>query len=140
MVSTPERLNTLYDTLNDPVFAVCFDVGHCLQQGYEPAEAIRTIGNRLANGCTHVHDNVGLADEHTLPYYGKIDWEGVMKALADIGYTGHLSYEASNFIKNIPPQLYPDALLYMAKVGRYLIGRFEYHRNALTADKSGLIE
>ncbi|MBE6551970.1 MAG: sugar phosphate isomerase/epimerase [Ruminococcaceae bacterium] len=128
VTSTPERLGKLYDTLNDPVFTVCFDVGHCLLEKVDPAEAIRYLGDRLVNGCTHVHDNCGVSDDHTLPYYGKVDWESVMKALADIGYNGDLNYEASGFIKDIPVSLRPDGLAYMARIGHYLISRFEYYK------------
>ena len=128
VTSTPERLNKLYDTLGDPVFTVCFDVGHCLLQGVDPAEAIRAIGDRLVNGCTHVHDNFGDSDAHTLPFYGAVKWDTVMKALADIGYEGELNYEASNFLKNLPVDLYFDGLSYMAKVGKYLVDRFEQYR------------
>ena len=127
ITSTPERLNRLYDTLNNPVFTICFDVGHCLFQNVDPGAAIRKIGDRLVDGCTHVHDNFGDTDAHTLPYYGKVDWEEVMKALAEIGYRGELNYEASNFIKDVPTDLYVDGLIYMAKVGHYLISRFEYY-------------
>jgi len=127
ITSTPERLNRLYDTLNSPVFTVCFDVGHCLLQNVDPGEAIRKIGERLVDGCTHIHDNLGNIDAHTLPYYGKVDWEEVMKALAAIGYRGNLNYEASNFLKGVPTALYVDGLIYMSKVGRYLISRFEYY-------------
>ena len=127
ITSTPERLNRLYDTLNNPVFTVCFDVGHCLLQNVDPGEGIRKIGDRLVDGCTHVHDNFGDTDAHTLPYYGKVDWEEVMKALAEIGYRGELNYEASNFIKAVPTELYVDGLSYMAKVGHYLISRFEHY-------------
>lgn len=129
VTSTPERLNKLYDTLNDPVFTICFDVGHCLLQGVDPAEAIRKLGDRLVNGCTHVHDNDGNGDNHTLPYYGAVKWEEVMAALADIGYKGELNYEASNFLKNLPVELYYDGLVYMAKVGQYLVDRFNVYRN-----------
>lgn len=129
VTSTPERLNRLYDELNDDVFTVCFDVGHCLLEDVDPAEAIKEIDYRLVNGCTHIHDNYGDTDAHTLPFYGKVNWEQVMKALAHIGYKGDLNYEASGFIKDIPAELRPDGLLYMAKVGHYLIGRFEYHLN-----------
>ena len=129
VTSTPERLNRLYDELNDPVFTVCFDVGHCLLQGVDPAEAIRGIGKRLLGGCTHVHDNCGDNDSHTLPFYGKVDWESVMKALADIGYDGDLNYEASGFISGVPTELYCDGLAYMAKVGHYLISRFEFYKS-----------
>jgi len=128
VTSTPERLNRLYDTLNDPVFTVCFDVGHCLLEGVDPAEAIRKLGHRLVDGCTHVHDNRGDEDAHTLPFYGDVNWESVMEALADIGYRGDLNYEASNFLVDLPTALYPEGLAYMAKVGHYLISRFEYHQ------------
>ena len=127
VTSTPERLSKLYDTLNDPVFTICFDVGHCLLQGVDPAEAIRVLGDRLVNGCTHVHDNDGNGDNHTLPYYGAVKWEEVMVALADIGYKGELNYEASNFLKDLPVELYYDGLCYMAKVGQYLVDRFNLH-------------
>ena len=127
VTSTPERLSKLYDTLNDPVFTICFDVGHCLLQGVDPAEAIRVLGDRLVTGCTHVHDNDGNGDNHTLPYYGAVKWEEVMVALADIGYKGELNYEASNFLKNLPVELYYDGLVYMAKVGQYLVDRFNLH-------------
>lgn len=129
VTSTPARLAKLYDELCDPVFTLCFDVGHCLLEEVDPAGAIRILGDRLVHGCTHVHDNFGDSDAHTLPFYGKVDWESVMKALADIGYEGDLNYEASNFIKSLPKDLYFDGLKFMAKVGHYLIGRFEYYKN-----------
>ena len=129
VTSTPERLNRLFDALNDPVFTVCFDVGHCLLEKVDPAEAIRKISHRLVNGCTHLHDNLGDADTHTLPFYGKVNWESVMEALADIGYAGDLNYEASSFVNQLPKELRPDAAKYMASVGHYLIERFEHHKN-----------
>ena len=128
ITSQPERLNRLYDTLNSPVFTICFDVGHCLLQGVDPATAVRALGARLVNGCTHIHDNGGELDEHTLPYYGNVDWEGVMQALAEIGYQGTFNYEAAGFFRNVPPELRPDALAYMAAVGRHLIGKFERYK------------
>ncbi len=128
VTSTPERLCRLYDALADPIFTVCFDVGHCLFEGVDPAEAIRATGARLRTGCTHIHDNFGERDIHTLPFYGKVDWESVMCALAEIGYRGDLNYEASGFIKDLPTALRPDGLAYMAKVGQYLISRFEHYK------------
>ena len=52
-----------------------------------------------------------------------------MKALSDIDYRGDLNYEASNFLKTVPTELFGDGLVYMAKVGHYLISRFEYYKN-----------
>lgn len=121
------KINALYDKLNQPeVFTVCFDVGHSMLSTKNPAEEIKKIGYRI--GCTHIHDNNGLVDAHTLPYSGVIDWEGVMKALADINYKGELNYEASLFFKNVPIKLREDSLRYMAKVGKYLISLYENYK------------
>lgn len=128
VTSSPEKLIRLYDELNNPAFTICFDVGHCLLQGVDPAEAIKKLGNRLVNGCTHVHDNDGISDSHTLPYYGKVEWDSVCKALAEIGYDGNLNYEASNFIKNLPESLYVSGLEYMSSVGHYLIEKIKSYR------------
>lgn len=128
VTSSPERLIRLYDELNNPAFTICFDVGHCLLQGVDPAESIKKLGNRLINGCTHVHDNDGISDSHTLPYYGKVKWDSVCKAFAEMGYDGNLSYEASNFIKNLPEDLYKSGLEYMSKVGHYLIEKIKSYR------------
>lgn len=128
ITSTPERLNRLYDALDNPVFTICFDVGHARISGLDPADAIRRVGKRLIGGCTHFHDNNGEGDGHTLPFYGAINWEEVMKALAEIGYDGNLNYEASNFIKDIPTELYIDGFTYMARVGKYLVSRFEHYK------------
>jgi len=121
-----EDLIELFDTLNDPVFVICFDVGHSYLNGYVPAEMITKLGKRI--GCTHVHDNDGTADRHTLPYYGVIDWESVMKAFADIKYEGNLSYEAGYFIRNTPNELKESAAKYMASVGHHLISRYNHYR------------
>lgn len=128
VTSTPERLIRLYDALNSPVFTICFDVGHCLIQNVDAVKAVETLGYRLVNGCTHVHDNYCDKDRHNLPFLGNTDWEGLMKALADIGYEGNLSYESAGFIKYLATPLIPDALEYMAKVGHYLISRFKYYK------------
>ena len=46
-----------------------------------------------------------------------------------VGFEGDLSYEALNFIKDLPRELYAAGLAFMAEVGRYHIGRFEYHKS-----------
>lgn len=122
----PEGLMKVYDELNNDAFCVCFDVGHGNIIGEDPAEAIRKLAGRIK--CTHIHDNDGTADKHTLPYHGTIDWESVMKAFADIGYTGDLSYEAGRFITAVPGELYKTAAKYMAEVGKFLIERFEEYK------------
>ena len=127
ITETSEGLLTLLNTLNNDVFNVCYDVGHANICGQDPADMIRKLGKKI--GCTHIHDNDGICDTHTLPYYGTIDWESVMKAFADIEYEGNLNYEAGLFLNKAPIALRNDSAKYMAKVGKYLIDRYLFYKN-----------
>ena len=127
ITETAEGLLELIHTLNNEVFTVCYDVGHANICGQDPADMIRKLGKHI--GCTHIHDNDGIGDTHTLPYYGTIDWENVMKAFAEIGYEGNLNYEAGLFLNNVPVDLRSDSAKYMAKVGKYLIERYLFYKN-----------
>ncbi|MBE5757204.1 MAG: sugar phosphate isomerase/epimerase [Clostridiales bacterium] len=127
ITSTADRLITLLDALNNDAFTICFDVGHTFLCGLDIGEEIEKLGNRI--GCTHIHDNNGVADLHTLPFYGQIEWESVMKAFAKSGYTGNLSFEAARFMKEVPTALRLDAMKYKSKVGHYLIDRFNFYKN-----------
>ena len=119
ITETAKGLLELLNALDNDVFTVCYDVGHANISGQDPAGMIIDIGKRIE--CTHIHDNNGISDLHTLPYYGTIDWENVMKAFAKVGYDGNLSYEAGNFVNKVPIEMRCEAAKYMAKVGKYLI-------------------
>lgn len=126
VTATPAGLLQLVQALDSDAFTVCYDVGHahCLGQG--AAEMIYALGDVI--GCTHIHDNDGARDLHTLPYYGTIDWEAVTKALAEVGYKGNLNYEAGYFLKRVPVPLRQESANYMAAVGKHLIARIhDYH-------------
>jgi len=130
---TGKGLNALLDALDDPTFVICYDVGHANytahkhpEFGITPDEMIREIGARIA--CTHIHDNDGSRDAHTLPFYGIIDWDAVCRAFAEVGYSGNFNYEAGRFVKNVPTELRPDAAKYMASMGNYLIKKTESYK------------
>ena len=126
VTKSPEGLRSLLGELNDPVFTGCLDVGHMLLCGYDPADAVRKLKGCI--GCTHIHDNDGKGDMHTLPFYGQIDWRSLMRAFGESGYSGDLSYEAGYFVSTVPPELRPAAAAYMAETGRCLIGWYEENR------------
>jgi sugar phosphate isomerase/epimerase len=126
ITATPEGLLELLDLLESKVFTICFDVGHALIAKQNPADMIRALGARI--GCTHIHDNDGVHDSHTLPYYGTIDWESVMQAFAESGYTGSLNYESGAFVKNAPIAKRAESARYMAQIGMYLIERFHHYK------------
>ena len=72
--------------------AFCWDCGHesCFTPG---REYMPLFGQRLV--CTHIHDNVGVfnADNHLIPFEGKINFERFAKHLQSVGYTGSLMLE-----------------------------------------------
>lgn len=131
--SRPEEFIRYIDELDSDSIVACLDIGHAMLCNEQPHEFIRKLGGkRLKN--LHVHDVEANNDAHTLPFFGIIDWEKVMEALADINYTGDLTYEANCFIKQPdrnwgakpkPVELYKDYAKLMERTGRYLIERFE---------------
>lgn len=110
----PEELAEMYDTLNDPeAFTICLDIGHVALCGREPEDAIRTIGpDRL--DALHIHDVDYRQDMHTLPGMGRINWNNVLDALADIKYKGDLTLEADSFLHRYDPEFKPVAMKFMA--------------------------
>ena len=130
---TGAGLGALLDALDDESFVICYDVGHANytahkhpEFGVSPDGMLREIGARIA--CTHIHDNDGTRDTHTLPYYGNINWDAVCQAFADVGYKGNLNYEAGYFVKTVPIELRPDAAKYMASVARHLTDKIDSKR------------
>ena len=116
--SSAEVLIDLLSSLNDPIFTVCFDIGHANRAGKNLPEFIKTLGSNLE--YTHIHDNDGTRDAHTLPYFGKIDWTEAMGAFRQIGYTGDLNYEAGFFVRDLPVELRPEAARFMAFIAKHL--------------------
>lgn len=133
--SKPDEFIRYVDELNNDSIVACLDLGHTMLCNEQPHEFIKKLGKRLTN--LHVHDVEANNDAHTLPFFGIIDWEKVMKALAEIDYKGDLTYEANAFVKQPdrnwgakpkPKELYLAYAQLMEKTGRYLIGRFEEYK------------
>ena len=82
----------------------------------------------------HLHDNDGREDMHVLPLTegtGKVDWDALLKALADIGYEGDFTYKVNNsFVSALMQD--EDVLLaklkYAVAVGRNMIAKFEQYK------------
>ena len=127
--SRPEEFVRYIDTLDDEHFVACLDLGHCGVVGEEAYRAIRVLGHDRLKAL-HVHDNDYTKDMHMLPGLGKMDWEEIMKALAEIRYDGEFTYEADNFLARIDPAAMPAALSYMEKLGRVLTAKIDAARPA----------
>lgn len=120
--SWAKDLKEYIDALDSEYFVACLDLGHSGLIGERAEDAIRILGkDRLK--ALHVHDNDHLHDLHILPYYGKMNWEEILKALSDIKYEGNLTFEADNALNPLPKdrEVYSSALKFMHDVGRYMI-------------------
>lgn len=127
--STPEELIRYLDTLNSECFVACLDIGHAMITGQNPEKFIRKLGKERLKAL-HVHDNNGVRDMHVLPYLGGMaDWDRITKALKEIDYSGDFTFEAGNFLKPLPKELYPVGAKMMAATGRYLINRINSWEN-----------
>jgi sugar phosphate isomerase/epimerase len=70
-----------------------------------------------------------VTDTHTLPGLGKINWDNVCHALADIDYKGVFTYEANGFLNRLVPEQYPAAIKLMVDTARYLTAKIENYKS-----------
>ena len=68
---------------------VCFDTNHLLKEN--PVDFIHKIGKRIIT--THVSDYDFINERHWLPGEGGLDWQAILHALKDVGYSGMWLYE-----------------------------------------------
>lgn len=115
----PEEVLELVDRLDSPMAGICCDVEHAAIMGQDPAAVLRLFGGQLK--ATHISDVIDTAADHLLPFFGKIQWPPIMKALREIGYTGDFTYEIHRYTAGMPDALVPDALAYSVKTGEYLL-------------------
>lgn len=67
----------------------CFDTNHLL--GESNIDFIKAIGDKIVT--LHVSDYDFVNERHWLPGEGKNDWQGILKALKEINYSGIWLYE-----------------------------------------------
>lgn len=116
----PAWLCNLVDALNSDTFVICVDVGHAALSHHEPEDFIRKIGGEKLK-MLHIHDTDYLNDTHTLPGLGKLNWENIMSALSDVGYSGDFSTELTGYYKGFGKDTLADAIVLAEKVLRNLI-------------------
>jgi sugar phosphate isomerase/epimerase len=125
--SRPAEFKKYLDALSNDCFVACLDIGHTELVREKPDDFIRTLGGGYLK-CLHVHDVDGANDLHTLPYLGVVNWDKVMKALAEINYEGYLTFEADMIFPKKPTELLPVYAKLMADTGKYLAGKFEEYK------------
>lgn len=112
------------DAINSEWVVGCLDIGHASLMGADLPAFIKTMGNKRLKAL-HVHDNDFINDSHTAPFFGKIDFESVCKALKEIGYSGDLTFETYNYFKKFPKDFCLNSTKFLYDIGRKLIKTIE---------------
>ncbi len=96
--ATAESFVRNVDAVDDPYLVACLDIGHAemVGSGDGAVKMIKALGPRLQ--ALHIHDNDKLHDSHQIPFSMQIDFDAVVKALKEIGYSGYLTLEADRYL------------------------------------------
>ena len=124
--SVADDFNRYVDALNPEHFTACLDLGHCGLVGDNAGNMIRQMGSRL--GALHIHDNNNFEDSHSLPYLGKMDWDDILRALGEIDYQGHFTYEVIDFLRAFPDDVVLASEKFMHDLGRSMMRKIEEYR------------
>jgi sugar phosphate isomerase/epimerase len=108
-ISDAEQLVAfIEDDLDAPGVGICLDSGHAFLLG-DLADAIEAVSGHLVT--THLHDNRRTADDHLVPFDGRIDWAEAAMTLQKVGYEGVWMFE-------LAPSAAPRAVLEKAQAAR----------------------
>jgi sugar phosphate isomerase/epimerase len=83
-------VDLLESDLELPGAGLCLDVGHAFLMG-DLLDAVEIASGHILT--THLHDNRGRADEHLVPFEGRIHWDAACMAMQKVGYEGTLVFE-----------------------------------------------
>lgn len=83
---------SLLETIDSNAAGIYYDVGNATRYGYDPAAEIRTLGDDV----TQVHfKDVNEGSGHVPLGGGQVDFDGVVEALAAVGYDDWIVFETS---------------------------------------------
>ena len=85
------ELREWIDRLGHPRLGANLDVGHSQVIGESIPDAVKLLNNRIWN-C-HVEDIPGRKHYHLIPGQGTLDWQGLKRALIEVGYQRFLTVE-----------------------------------------------
>lgn len=118
IVSGADAMLRLFDRVDHPAAVVNFDTAwHFIQREYLPM-SIHKLRGKIAH--VHCRDADGLLFYGLPPGQGVIDWHGVIRALAETGYDGFLSFEFSGYEDNL--RIAREAKEYLERILREVLG------------------
>jgi len=103
IVNNSDAMLRLLDDVSSESLGVNLDTGHLFVQKEIVPIAIEKLGKRIL--AAHLSDNDGETEYHWAPGKGKIDWEGIIRALNKVNYNGVLNIEVSG-VKELDREFY----------------------------------
>ena len=120
--SNPQSFLELLNAVSDDYLVACLDIGHSELKGLNTSavDMIYTLKDKLQ--ALHIHDNDKIHDLHQIPFSKDIEFDPIVKALYEIGYSGEFTLESNAFIKR---RTLVSNLMQMGIVARTLANKFE---------------
>ncbi len=117
-VETLEEIQAIIAGVDASNLGICLDTGHAVMVGLDCVEFVLNAGSLLR--AVHIHDNIGVEDDHVLPYErDTIPWNQVLAALGEIGYEGVLNLEIPGR-STCPMEVREAKLDYAKALARYM--------------------
>ena len=95
IITYPEEMKKQHDILDTRYKTLCLDSGHTHHAGScwvkSVADTARLFGKDLT--LTHLHDNMGIRDDHLIPGMGNIAWSELFDAFDEISFDGVYNFE-----------------------------------------------
>ena len=123
--SDATSFNAHLDAVNDSDFVACLDLGHAEMRGLNTTavDMIHALGSRPQ--ALHIHDNDRWHDSHQLPFTMDMQFEPIVRALKDIGYSGYFTLEVDRYPSSFTADTAFTCVQNMAATARKLADMFE---------------
>lgn len=123
--ATGESFCAHIDAVNDPYLVACLDLGHAEMKGSGDGAVnmIQALGHRLQ--ALHIHDNDCLHDSHQIPFSMNMDFDAIVTALKEIGYTGYFTLEADAYLNAFQADNVWEGIQNLAAAAKRLAEMFE---------------
>ena len=119
VLNYPEEFSEFVENLNSEWLVGCIDIGHAAMFN-DPAQFIAKTNGSIIKAL-HIHDNDLHEDLHLFPMTSHINWYSLCEELKKANYSGDFTFEVIKSFDRLPNELIEDALIYLAKMGRYLM-------------------
>ena len=124
---TVEEIKALLAGVDGDNVGICFDTGHAVMAELDCVEFVLKAGDQLKT--LHIHDNIGLRDDHVLPYESDtIPWSRVLAALGENKYRGLFNMEIPGR-SWCPMQVREVKLDYAKNLASYMVAQISHCDN-----------